>query len=225
MSVSSVTATLDAHRGSLSLHRRFIMVQEQPVVLDHVLSAPHGAYLLQERTTLDDIDTVRRTAEALELAVLRPIEPVVVLDATDAPARPAVRGVRVVPLAGFAKWLHHLPAGADKADMVLVNARVEKATEDWDRRRRIPDWEVKARLTDDGIHTTAPSGWLSPPDTVGPRVWERPGEKRASPPPRRGRRAGSGQPPVGFLRGMGATAKWTIVLFAIAGLMTMLAFG
>lgn len=225
MPARSVTATLDAHRGSLSLHRRFIMVQDRPVVLDHVLSAPHGAFLLQERTTLEDVDTVRRTAEALELAVLRPIEPVVVLDSAAAPARSAVRGVRVVPLAGFEKWLHQSPAAADKADMVLVNARVEKATEDWDRRRRIPDWEVKARLTDDGIHTTAPGGWLTPPDTVGPRVWERPGERRASTPPPRPPRSGGRRPPVGFLRGMGSKAKWVVVLFAIAGLMTMLTFG
>lgn len=189
MVTGRVSSVLDGHRGSLSLHRRFIMVREDPVVLDHLLSSTGGAFLIQERVDLADVDTVRRTAEALELVVLRPIEPVVVVTAGGGlDLRRSVRGVRVVAEEGFAQWVDDLSATTTKADMVLINARLEKATEDWARHRRIPDWEARARLTDDGIHAKAPEASLRPPNTPGPRSWARGGSARDNRPHRPVRR-------------------------------------
>lgn len=167
-SPTPVTRALDGHRTSLSLHHRLIRSGQGPVRLDHVLSSTGGAYLIQERPDLEDIDAVRRTAERLESLVSRPVDPVLV--ATGSVAGCTVRGVTVVPEAGFDAWLAGLPATVDRSEMVLVNARVEKATEAWERRRRIPDWEVRARLGEDGISTTVPATARRPVTAAGPKV-------------------------------------------------------
>ncbi|PIE27256.1 MAG: hypothetical protein CSA58_05265 [Micrococcales bacterium] len=206
-----VTEALDAHRSSLSLHRRFVVVDDRRIVLDHVLSSRAGAFLIQERDTAQDVDSVRRTAEALELVVLRPIEPVLVVGADQLPGdlrNGTLRGVRVVPASGFQEWLQALPDVVDKGEMVMVNARLERATEDWGRRRRIPDWEVRARLTDNGIHSSAPTGSRALPPRPGRRDHRQP-------------TAAAGWQRTGFLRGMSRTTKYVVALIAIAALITL----
>lgn len=156
----TVKQTLDGHRGSLSLHDRMLAVDDTLVRLDHVLCSQEGAFLIQERSnpTDADLDAVRRTAEALELVVVRPIEPTVVVGDAETSAHSQIsrRGVKVLNTKDFDRWVADLNVNGDRGRMVVTNARVEKVTEDWSVRSRIPEWEVQARLRPDGVYAIAP---------------------------------------------------------------------
>lgn len=169
-----VTTVLDGHRGSLTLHHRFIAVQGVHVLLDHILSSRGGAYLIQERADVTDVDAVRRSAEVLESLISRPVDPILVLpnDGRAGENGGLLRGVKVLAEKDFARWLASLPETTPRQEMVLINARAEKATDDWTRHRRIPDWEVRARMGTHGVLAQAPAHARRPAQrSPGPREW------------------------------------------------------
>ncbi|HEX5512472.1 MAG TPA: nuclease-related domain-containing protein [Actinomycetales bacterium] len=165
-----MTDVLDASTDVIAWHRRRLSSRHGSYVVDHLVVTAAGAFLMEERSwpgsfslndgslirhrmgpggqwakgaETDRIDQIRRTAEAVESLISRPVEPVLVLAegkaAFSGPVQ--VRGVTVLLLEDVSGWIQSLPSTIDRAEMVLVSARLERALPSANTPQRIPVWQ------------------------------------------------------------------------------------
>jgi hypothetical protein len=170
-SQTTISEQLDQVPGLIVWHERRFARAGSVQLLDHLISSRAGAFLLQEMRSagsfsVEDgglvrhrsgpsgqwakghehatVDQVRRTAELVESAVGKPVEPVLVLPRTSAAFTEVVtiRGVLVLPAETLLPWLSGLRVSVDRAEVVLVAARIERAFPAADAVHRVPDWQV-----------------------------------------------------------------------------------
>lgn len=172
---------------------RVISITGEPVLVDHLVATRAGGFVIEERSwpgtfAVEDghlvrsrsgprgqwakgaedarVDRVRRIAEAVELRLSLPVEPLIVLTAgPTAFASPVVvRGVTVLHADQLPGWLESLPQTTDQAGLAVLAARIERAFHTSDDTRRTPAW--KRDRQDD----TPPRPQPVRP-TPGPRDW------------------------------------------------------
>ncbi|WP_380166869.1 hypothetical protein [Jannaschia sp. R86511] len=175
-----------------SFPRRVVSIAGEPVLLDHLVASRAGGFLIEEGTwpgsfAVEDghlvrsrsgprgqwakgaedhrVDRVRRIAEAVELRLGLPVEPVVVLTAgrTAFAAPVTVRGVTVMHADHLSAWLGSLPQTTDQAGLALLAHRIERAFHASDDVRRTPSWRADR-------HLEAPRPGPARPGP-GPRDW------------------------------------------------------
>lgn len=184
--VSALGRTLRARKGQVVLSRRQLRRDGRAVVLGHLLATRAGGLLLEDASwpgsfSVADghlvrhrsgpqgewarqhedgrVDDVRRTAELAELALGRPLEPVLVL--TGGPTAFAgaaqVRGVHVIALRHLDAWLDDLPLTTDQAGLSVLAGRMERTFPAAGTETRTPGW-VGGTPAPPRSHRPAPSG-------------------------------------------------------------------
>lgn len=166
----AVSSVLGSLPGVIAHHDRVLARAGTTTALDHLVTSSAGGYLVQERAwpgsvsvqhgslirhrtgpagqwargaADHEVDAVRRTAEAVELVLGRPVDPVLVLTGAGSETVEPVqlRGVVVLGVVHLHGWLSALPEQLDRADRALLAARMDRAFRKVTDRPRIPSWQ------------------------------------------------------------------------------------